>query len=447
MLVAGCANLESTPDFNLRNGLPIVQGLTNETATQFAIVSTEQLKLKFSIDSVPTEAGPASVAIATSIRTSVGSKFVVHHVQATGLRLGPKYQLNIRDQYDQIVDQRFFQTLDTSPHPVRVLTASCLYDHFLAESRPMWKAAINAKPDMIMLIGDNVYAEISNGRFPSPLDEKALWIRYSETFFALDFYKAKTLIPTIVTWDDHDYGMKDGDKNNPHQAESKKVMEAFFAQDPNAAYPQFAQGPGVSSKFDAFGYRFLLLDDRSFRTPKQANPLVVDPSVPAQTHFGAEQEAWIFSNVKESKFPIWLISGDQWFGGYHRFESYEGTHPLSFKSFLKNLYGSREPIFFLSGDRHLSEVSRIETNLLGFETYEFTSSSMHSKAHPSNWDTVPNHRHLMGVEMKHNFVVFDLTPMKKNGIVHLHGSSIGAESVAYYTFDFDVRAKTSKGRK
>jgi alkaline phosphatase D len=454
LLAAGCATLDSTPEFNTRNGLPIVQGLTNESATQFAIVSTVGLKLTFNVEAVseekpkPSASNPVNAGmLVTSTRTSAGSKVVVHHLQVGGLQLGQLYLLKVRDQYDQIVDQRSFRTLDTSPHPVRVLTASCLYDYFLAESRVMWKAALDAKPDMIMLIGDNVYAEISNGRFKSPLDESALWTRYSETFFALDFYKARTLVPTIVTWDDHDYGMKDGNRENPHQAESKKVMQSFFAQEPSSAYPQFETGPGVSSKFDAFGYRFLLLDDRSFRTPKQADPNSFDPALPAQTHFGSGQEEWIFSNVKSSPFPVWLISGDQWFGGYHKFESYEGTHPLSFKPFLKKLYGSHQPIFFLSGDRHLSEVSRVEKELLGFETYEFTSSSIHSKAHPSKWDTNPNPRHVMGVEMKHNFVVFDLTPMKKDGTVHLHGSSMGAESTTYYTFDFDVRGASPTKRR
>lgn len=431
----------------------MVQGLTNETATQFAIVATDSMKLKFSYDVVPTEGGSPSAPTAiqkplpSSMRTSTGSKVVVYHVQIEGLKLGVPYRLNVRDQDEHEVDQRFFRTLDTSPHPARLLTASCLYDYYLAESRVMWKAALDSKPDLVMLIGDNVYAEISNGRFQSPLDEKSLWIRYSETFFALDFYKAKNLVPTIVTWDDHDYGMKDGTKDNPHRGEAKKVMEAFFAQEATPAYPHYAKGPGISSKFDAFGYRFLLLDDRSFRTPKQADPSVLDPAAPAQTHFGEEQERWIFSNVKKSPLPIWLVSGDQWFGGYHQFESYEGTHPLSFKTFLKQLHGSHLPIFFLSGDRHLSEVSRIEKELLGFETYEFTSSSIHSTAHPSLWETIPNRRHLMGVEMKHNFVVFDLTPMQKNGTVHLHGSSVGANLVTYYTFDFDVRVPGTSKRK
>ena len=346
VLIAGCSSRPSTPDFNTRNGLPIVQGLTNETATQFAIVANDSMKLKFSYEDMSAAARPngvpnaAPATLPSTLRTSMGSKVVVYHVQAEGLKLGVPYRFNVYDQYDHVVDQRFFHTLDTSPHPVRLLTASCLYDYYLAESRVMWKAALDSKPDLIMLIGDNVYAEISNGRFPSPLDEKSLWIRYSETFFALDFYKAKTLVPTIVTWDDHDYGMKDGDKNNPHQPEAKKVMEAFFPQEATAAYPLYAKGPGVSSKFDAFGYRFLLLDDRSFRTPKQTEPKVLDPAAPAQTHFGEEQEKWIFSNVKASPYPIWLISGDQWFGGYHKFESYEGTHPLSFKKFLKQLHGS-----------------------------------------------------------------------------------------------------------
>lgn len=256
LFLVGCATRDVVPDFNDRSGLPVVQGLTNESATQFAVVAPEAMKLKFTVERVPpstagslpaTAAASKDVTIASEIRASPDSNIVVHHVMLHGLRLDVSYQLEIRDQYDQLVDQRLFRALNTKSKSARVIAASCLYDAFLMESRQMWKSVAQVKPDMVLLIGDNVYAEIANGRFPSPLDEKALWIRYSETFFALDFYKMKTLIPTLVTWDDHDYGMKDGNRENPNRLASKRVLEAFFPQSATPAFPQYEKGPDRKS--------------------------------------------------------------------------------------------------------------------------------------------------------------------------------------------------------
>ena len=43
-----------------------------------------------------------------------------------------------------------------------------------------------------------------------------------------------------------------------------------------------------------------------------------------QTHFGAEGERWLSEQLAQSKEPTFLVSGDQFFGGYHPFESYRG---------------------------------------------------------------------------------------------------------------------------
>lgn len=416
-----------------RPGFPIIQGLTNATSTQIAIVAPRADKLRFFLGEIESpSSSPKPRTLAAQTISSDGSATVVHHLVIDRLRSGIVYRLEIRDETEKILDHREFRTLDTSSRPARVIAASCLYDAYLKESVAMWKAVADAKPDLMLLVGDNVYAQINDGRFPSPLNEQALWTRYVETFQVLDFYRAPRLIPTLVTWDDHDYGMKDGDRTNPHQAAAKKVLTAFFPQTPQQTIPEFSAGPGVSSKFDAFGYRFLLLDDRSFRTPKGMRP---------QSHFGDEQERWIFNNVASSQHPVWLISGDQWFGGYHRFESFEGSHPEAFKSFVASLKNSRRPVMLISGDRHLSEVMKIEKEKFGYETYEFTSSSLHSRPHPSNWATVPNPRQLMGVDMKHTFTQFDLKPTIGRKPVVIRGAAIGAESKVFYAFELTVKAQ------
>ncbi len=426
--LSGCAttpNATTVPSpnlsvgFDLSQGLPIVQGLTNDRATQIAVVAPFDLPLKFTAQRLNVKA---------TKRTSKDSTVVVHHLLIDGLKLNRSYTLEIRTEAGLLVDSRDFRALDLKSRRAKVVMASCLYDRFLLESRAMWKSLLDEKPEMIFLIGDNVYAEVSNGRFPSPMNERALWIRYSETFLSLDYYRTKKLIPTVVTWDDHDYGMKDGDRRNPHKLESQYVLESFFAQTAAPGFPEYTKGPGVSSKLEAFGHRFLLLDNRSFRTGAD----VTDPN--EQTHFGRDQEKWIETQLDGSVLPTWLISGDQWFGAYHRFESYEGRHPLSFKNFLSSLRLRKSPVVFLSGDRHLSEVMKIERELLGYDSFEMTTSSMHSTQYPSNWDTIINRRHLMGVDLTHNFQVVELKPMNRDRTFEVNGYAVGANSKKLFEF-------------
>src|SRR5690606_28683895 len=105
-------------------------------------------------------------------------------------------------------------------------------------------------------------------------------------------------------------------------------------------------GPGIASRLNLRGMHFTFLDDRSFR----------DNDNPDGEHFGPEQEEWLFQDLKTSQLPTWIISGDQFFGGYHKYDSYEGNHPRAFENFLKQLKEIPTPFVFVSGDRHMTEV-------------------------------------------------------------------------------------------
>lgn len=59
-------------------------------------------------------------------------------------------------------------------------------------------------------------------------------------------------------------------------------------------------------------FNLYFLDGRSFRTLH-----------PEGSHIGIDQEAWLLKNLIDETNPSILIKGDQFFGGYHSFESFE----------------------------------------------------------------------------------------------------------------------------
>lgn len=417
---------------NSKHGLAIVQGLTNDTATQIAILAPKSMKLNITVkEKAATEAEPRILPHDILFHEITESIQVVRHVRVNGLSPANKYLLEVQDQYGRLIDTREFSSLNTTPRKVRIATASCMSDLYMSDSYPLWEAVRKADPELLVLLGDNVYAAVVGGVYKGPLDQVTLWNRYAESFLKLDFYRFEKLIPTVAIWDDFDFGMKDGGTNNPHRFVAKTVFDAFYPQGIGNDFPNYEKGPGTSARYRAFGFDFFLFDNRTFRSPK-------DSQEASGTHFGAEQEDWFFSSLSSSKLPMWLISGDQWYGGYHKFESYEGNHATSFSKFMQRLSKSKRISLFLSGDRHLSEVMKIEKEKLGYETYEFTSSPLHAKTYPSNWDTIPNRRHVAGISQKPNFNIITVMENDLSGKVKVVVEAIGAKSEVYFTTPLSI---------
>jgi phosphodiesterase/alkaline phosphatase D-like protein len=226
-----------------------------------------------------------------------------------------------------------------------------------------------------------------------------MWKRYVGGRELYEIYRTKKLIPIIAVWDDHDFGGNDTDSSFPLKKESTQIFQSMFAQSANQV--DYIQGPGVSSAAQLLGLQIILLDDRSFRTKN-------NEFGPIQEHFGKAQEEWLNLQLKRSKLPSLIISGDQFFGSYHQFESYEKNHPKAFQNFLKSMKKVNKAFVFVSGDRHLTEIMKIPHKEVGQNTFELTSSGIHSRTYPSGWDKFPNKRQLVGADLSLNYMLIDV---------------------------------------
>ncbi len=441
---SACAlNSKQIPEWKTPGALGILQGPSNSTTVTLSVVAPKTLELTFAI--VEDTANPLTTVrpiVAQKIILTDRSTTAVHQMLIENLKPNSRYILEVVNSFGKTVDRRTFASADLTKKNARIAIASCLSDAYRTEQAVMWRSVETENPDLILLIGDNVYADTVMGRYLGPQNGEGLWKRYAETFELLYLYKFKHLKPILAVWDDHDYGVNDGDRTNPYRLESLKVLQSFFPQT-TQKIPEFQTGPGASSMLKAFGLRIALLDDRSFRSP--ASESQTQPE--AQTHFGDEQEEWLFTQKDPTSLTL-LISGDQWFGGYHRFESYERNHPKSFEKFLGRLKRFVDPALFISGDRHLSEVMKIEPRLLGYETFEITSSAVHSKTHPSGWENTPNPRQIRGKDLVFQYTVIDFDSDRKPASgTKLHGRSItypkspGAQPDVGYEFDLTVQRK------
>ncbi len=404
--------------------LPIVQGFTNRIATQFAILYEGNISLEVYATAKGTN--QRHIPLFAETRTFPNSAAQVLHYRFSGLSPDEEYTLQIKQRDGTELDARTFRTLKLEKKSVRFAVASCMDDSFENEQEGMWNALLGNEPELIFLIGDNVYATkgvLFKGVGASP---PHLWERYTEMRKKLTVYRAKKLTPIFATWDDNDYGMNDGDRTFVNRIESTKIFNAFFPQ--SALEPELEGGPGVATLFTGFGHRFFLTDDRSFRS---------EPKVKEDTHWGEAQEKWMFDAIKSDKTPTWILNGDQFFGGYHKYESLQGSSPKAFKRFLKAMKASIAPVALISGDRHLTELMRIPASETGFETYELTTSPLHAKVYPEPWEKTPNPLKIAGQGSINNFAI--INSVASVGSLKFKASVYGPKNKLLFEKELEVR--------
>ena len=388
------ALLSQNQSITIREPLSILQGATDNSSSQINIVVPADANYDFSISS-PLKTPPT---LEVSQKDPWGSAHRVVVLTVKNLELGPTYRLDIVDKDKNLVDYRFFKALDAQTKRPRLAVISCTSDRMTDIQESQWNRVAQQKPDLLLLIGDNVYVDARKGKDPlPPITEPLILQRYFETRQSLELYKFKVLIPTLAGWDDHDYGGNNSHRNFAYREQSLNIFKTFFPQSKNNLVLE--SGPGASTLAKYGDQFFVFLDDRMFRSEKGHSD---------ETHFGREQEDWFYKILKREKGPFWLISGDQFFGGYHEFESYEGDHPRSFKTFLEKIKSSKKTVAFLSGDRHLAEVMRIPKATLGYETYELTSSGLHAKVFPGSLaKSGPNPRSVFGRDGIYHFMMLE----------------------------------------
>lgn len=319
------------------------------------------------------------------------SDWAVFHFKFTKIpQESGDYQVVVKNQ-GKVLDQRSFGLFSSQGEKLRFIVGSCA-DLRTTEQGKVWRTVAQLQPEWLFMIGDNLYAVQGTSEVESA---EVLWERYVESRRALDLYRLKRLIPTQAIWDDNDYGQKDGGASYSLREESQNIFRTFFQSQFGA--DNFITGPGVASRLQLRGMHFNFLDNRSFRDKDDVNG----------EHFGKEQEEWLWQDLKSAQLPTWIISGDQFFGGYHQFDSYEGRHPRAFENFISKMKEITTPYVFLSGDRHLTELMQFPRAILGQLSFELTVSPFHGKIYPGRGMSDQNPWRVVGRDDQLNFALVE----------------------------------------
>ncbi len=176
-------------------------------------------------------------------------------------------------------------------------------------------------------------------------------------------------MPQYSIWDDHDYGPDNSGKSFILKEESRKI---FMNYSLNPSYGE--EGKGIYSKVGYGDVELFLTDDRYFRSEDDMPDSIDGKPSATKTYFGATQLEWLKNALLYSKasFKI-IISGSQVLNPLSKSESmrnysYEYNSLMNFLS-EKKING----VIFFSGDRHHSEVIKLDRTKL-YPLYDVTIS-------------------------------------------------------------------------
>ena len=238
------------------------------------------------------------------------------------------------------------------------------------------------EPDLMLWLGDNLYLQP-----PDLVDASAMASRYRRQRAFPGLQALLTATNHLAIWDDHDYGPNNGNASFRLKDQTLKLFRRYWPN-PDFGLPDVPGTFGIARHGDLM---FFLLDDRYYRSPDHAR------DGPAKMMFGARQLDWLKRALAAApRDSIKVVAGGSQF--WKRAGRFEGWHHFATEraAFAEWLVAQRiEGVVFLSGDRHFSELLKIERTD-AYPLYEFTSSPLTSRpfvaldeADRANPDVVP----------------------------------------------------------
>jgi len=370
LLLLGAGPLAAQADFINAGPMPGHSAM-REVTVWLQTTRAAEVRMQFWPEGEPERKGWSN-----TVNTQQESAFTAHLV-AQGLEPGTTYQYRIHLDGQEAVrpyPTRFqTQTLweyRTEPPAFTLLTGSCAYVNEAAYDRPgipyggdyeIFKAAAKAAPDLVLWLGDNVYFREADWDSRS-----GILARYTHDRATDELQPLLGACHHYAIWDDHDYGPNDSDRTYTFKRETLEAFQLFWA---NPTYG-LGDGQGVSSYFQWQDIDFFLLDNRWFRDPN-------DLPGQGKTLLGREQLDWLKGALVSSRAPFKIVAiGGQVLNDSGQFETYAnngfGQERQELLDFIRD--NRVAGVVFLTGDRHHTELSKLEGEGQAPAIYDLTVS-------------------------------------------------------------------------
>ncbi|MDB5201617.1 MAG: hypothetical protein JWQ27_1026 [Ferruginibacter sp.] len=302
-----------------------------------------------------------------SFKGKLGNDFNPVKIDLNGLDFNTTYTYNIfiDGKLTPVPFSTRFTTKDLwqyrKPAPdFTFLAGSCAYFNEPVYDRPgkpyggdssIFETMANTPAAFHIWMGDNWYTR--------EVDYGSVWglnYRASRDRGQKVLQKFMAQMPQYAIWDDHDYGPNDAGKSYILKEESRDIFKNYSL---NPSYGE--EGKGIYTKISYADVDLFLTDDRYFRSENEMPDSIDGKPSSAKTYLGQEQMEWLKNALVNSSatFKI-IVTGSQVMNPLNQFEcmrhfSFEYNQLQDFLSTQK-ING----VIFFTGDRHHSEVIKVE---------------------------------------------------------------------------------------
>ncbi|MCX6351570.1 MAG: alkaline phosphatase D family protein [Bacteroidetes bacterium] len=238
------------------------------------------------------------------------------------------------------------------------------------QSKDIFKSMGNEKTDLMIWLGDNNYLREADYSSTSGMD-----YRYSHDRATPELQKIFANQPNYAIWDDHDYGSNDASSNFRLKDYSLEVFKKYWG---NMSFGE-PDNPATYTTFSWSDADFFLLDDRYFRSPDERKD---DTD---KHYFGNQQLTWLEDNLLNSKASFkFIINGNQLLNPAKIQGESLSQYSAEYNRLLKFITENKiNGLFFISGDRHFSELIQIQPAGC-YKLYDYTSSPLTSNPYKPN---------------------------------------------------------------
>jgi len=348
--------------------------------------------------------------------------------EVNGLSPGSHYAYFVGNESGEAMsDTLSFQTQPlwqyrTDPPELTFLIGSCTYVNESEFDRPgkpygngyeIFERMAQEEFDAMLWLGDNVY--LREVDFSS---QSGFVHRYNHTRNLPEMQSLLSKGAHYAIWDDHDFGPNDCDGSWIHRNWSRETFQAYWPN-PETGIPGAEELN--ATQFLYGDVEFFLLDNRTHRVNHSMGP-------DKRQILGPVQRDWLLNALRNSRAPFKMVAiGGQMVSDaaiYENFAQFPEERELLFQEI--DALGIRG-VIFLTGDRHNSELSKLQLPN-GNWVYDVTVSPLTSGSydHTDEPNSLREPGTMVGVR---NYGILEVTGPRKERVLAITVNDASGEKL------------------
>lgn len=293
------------------------------------------------------------------------------------------------------------------------LTGSCAYFNQPETDRPgkpyggdstIFETLAKERSAFMLWLGDAWYT-----REVDYYSEWGLWNRASHDRAEPVLQNFLKAMPQLATWDDHDYGPNDIGSNYILKDASRKVFNSYFCNPSSGE-----NGQGIYTMTTWGDADIFITDDRWWRSADRTKDSVDGKPNPEKRMLGKQQMEWLKNSLLFSSATFKIITvGSQVLNPVSPFDKWR-DFPAEYDELMSFLMEYNVTgVLFLTGDRHHSEIIRMERPGT-YPLYDITVSPLTSGTHQFGDAEKNNPYRVFGLAEKQNYGKFSFSGPRGN---------------------------------